>query len=72
MRCDQCHADSGIKKRSKKTFQKAESHDAKFTVLLNGARMLLCKEHKDKLDRSLSRVKFDYDFKAREIEEGKE
>jgi len=64
MRCDQCHADSGIKRKSKKTFNKAESFDAEFEVILNGARMLLCKDHKDKLDRSLSRHKGTYDFHA--------
>lgn len=68
MRCDQCHADSGIKKRSKKTFSKSQSHDAKFVVMLNGARMLLCEEHKKKLDRSLDRSKATYTYKAREIE----
>lgn len=67
MRCDQCHTDSGIKKRSKKTFTKAESFEAVFKVTLNGATMMLCKTHKDNLDRSLSKHKGDYGFNARSI-----
>jgi len=68
MRCDQCHADSGIKKKSKKTFEKAKLHDAKFVVMLNGARMLLCEDHKKKLDRALDKIKHEYAYTAREIE----
>lgn len=67
MRCDQCHADSGIKKKSKKTFTKAERFDAVFEVTLNGATMMLCETHKDNLDRSLSRHKGDYAFHARSL-----
>lgn len=67
MRCDQCHADSGIKKKSKKTFTKAEKFDAEYVVTLNGAKMMLCKVHKDSLDRSLSKFEGDYDFNARSI-----
>ena len=68
IRCDQCHADSGIKKRSKKTFTKAQFHDAKFVVSLNGAKMHLCEEHNEKLARTLDRSKATYTYKAREIE----
>lgn len=68
MDCDQCHLDHGIKTKNKKVFKKAEKFPAEWEVLLNGAKMHLCNAHKDKLDRSLSKVKFTYTFKAREIE----
>lgn len=57
MRCDQCHADSGIKRKSKKTWNKAESFEAEFEVSLDGANMNLCKDHHDKLERSINRMK---------------
>jgi len=65
MRCDQCHADSGIKRKSKKTFNKAESFDADFEVTLNGAKMNLCKDHFSKLERSLNRMKTTHTFESR-------
>lgn len=68
LRCDQCHADSGIKKKSKKTFNKAESHDAKFVVTLNGAKMLLCDSHNTKLARTLDRSKATYTYEVKGIE----
>jgi len=68
VRCDQCHADSGIKKRSKKTFEKAKSYDAKFEVTLNGAKMHLCEEHNTKLSRSLDKRRTTHTHTAREIE----
>ena len=67
MDCNQCHLDSGIKKKSKKTFNKAEKFPAKWEVVLNGARMNLCEEHKKKLDRSLEKAKFTYTIKSKEI-----
>ena len=67
MRCDQCHADSGIKRKSKKTFNKAESFEAVFEVSLNGAKMNLCQDHHDKLDRSLNRRKTTHTFVTRGI-----
>ncbi len=67
VRCDQCHADSGIKKKSKKTFNKAESHDAKFEVVLNGAKMHLCQTHNDKLARTLDKSKSKYEYESRGI-----
>lgn len=67
MRCDQCHADSGFKRKSKKTFNKAEVFDAEFEVSLNGAKMNLCKTHYDKLDRDLSKRKTEHEFVSREI-----
>ena len=65
MRCDQCHADSGIKRKSKKTFNPAESFDADFEVTLNGAKMNLCKDHFGKLERSLNRRKTTHTFVSR-------
>lgn len=67
MRCDQCHADSGIKRKSKKTFNPNESFDAEFEVILNEAKMNLCKNHKDKLDRSLDRRKTPHEYASRSL-----
>ena len=65
MRCDQCHADRGIKRKSKKTFNPNESFDAEFEVTLNGAKMNLCKSHHDKLDRDLSKRKTTHEYASR-------
>lgn len=68
IRCDQCHADSGIKKKSKKTFNKSESHDAEFVVTLNGATMHLCESHNLKLARTLDKSKSKYEYESRGLE----
>lgn len=67
VRCDQCHADSGFKRKSKKTFNKAEVKDAEFEVTLNGAKMKLCKEHHAGLERTLNRHKGTHDFVSRTL-----
>lgn len=67
MNCDQCHLDHGIKNKNKKVFKKAEKFPAEWEVVLNGAKMNLCKAHKVKLDRSLDKVKFTYTIKSRMI-----
>jgi hypothetical protein len=68
MRCDQCHADSGIKRKSKKTFNKSMSFEAEFEVILNGAKMNLCQDHHDKLNRSLDRRKTTHEYASRNIQ----
>lgn len=67
MNCDQCHLESGIKTKSKKTFSLAESHEATYSVMLNGAKMKLCDIHFKKLDMVCEKKKIK--FTAREIRE---